>query len=134
MKITILDDYQDTIRTLSSFAKLKGHDVTVWTDHTKDNDILADRLRDTEALIAYRERTPIRAALIDRLDRLRIISQVGWYPHIDVDACTRRGIIVSSHMMPGRPSYATAELNWGLIIAAMRRIPQEDAAMRAGRW
>ncbi|HEX4208922.1 MAG TPA: D-2-hydroxyacid dehydrogenase family protein [Candidatus Binataceae bacterium] len=134
MKITILDDYQDTIRTLPSFAKLKYHDVTVWTDHTKDTDILADRLRDTEALILYRERTPIRAPLIDRLDRLRIISQVGWYPHIDIDACTRRGIIVSSHMMPGRPSYATAELNWGLIIAAMRRIPQEDAAMRAGRW
>ncbi|HUN56681.1 MAG TPA: D-2-hydroxyacid dehydrogenase family protein [Candidatus Binataceae bacterium] len=134
MKITILDDYQNVIRTLSSFAKLNQHDVTIWTDHTKDSDILAERLRDTEALITYRERTPIRERLIERLDRLRIISQVGWYPHIDVDACTRRGIIVSSHMMPGRPSYATAELNWGLIIAAMRRIPQEDAAMRAGRW
>ena len=94
----------------------------------------AGRLRDTEALILFRERTPIRAPLIDRLDQLKIISQVGWYPHIDIAACTRRGVIVSSHMMPGRPSYATAELNWGLIIAAMRRIPQEDAAMRAGRW
>jgi D-3-phosphoglycerate dehydrogenase / 2-oxoglutarate reductase len=134
MKITILDDYQNTISSLPSFTKLAGHDVTVWTDHTKDTLILADRLRDTEALILYRERTPISAPLIDRLGHLRIISQVGWYPHIDVDACTRRGIIVSSYMMPGRPSYATAELNWGLIISAMRRIPQEDAAMRSGRW
>ena len=134
MKISILDDYQNTIRTLPSFAKLAGHDVAIWTDHTKDVDTLADRLHDTDALVLFRERTPIRAPLIDRLDHLRIISQVGWYPHIDVDACTRRGIIVSSHMMPGRPSYATAELNWGLIIAAVRRIPQEDAAMRAGRW
>jgi D-3-phosphoglycerate dehydrogenase / 2-oxoglutarate reductase len=134
MNITILDDYQNTIRTLPSFAKLANHDVTIWNDHTKDVDTLADRMRDTEALVAYRERTPIRAPLIERLPRLKIISQVGWYPHIDVAACTSHGIIVSSHMMPGRPSYATAELNWGLIIAAMRRIPQEDAAMRAGRW
>ncbi|MGA2411139.1 MAG: NAD(P)-dependent oxidoreductase, partial [Candidatus Binataceae bacterium] len=134
MKITILDDYQDTIRTLPNFAKLAGHQVSIWNDHTKDTGTLAERLGDTEALVLYRERTPIRAPLIERLARLKIISQVGWYPHIDIAACTRRGIIVSSHMMPGRPSYATAELNWGLIIAAMRRIPQEDAAMRAGRW
>jgi D-3-phosphoglycerate dehydrogenase len=134
VKITILDDYQNTIRTLPAFAKLAGHDVTVWTDHTTDTVALADRLRYTEALVLFRERTPIRAGLIDLLQHLHIISQVGWYPHIDIEACTRRGIIVSSHMMPGRPSYATAELNWGLIIAAMRRIPQEHAAMRAGRW
>jgi D-3-phosphoglycerate dehydrogenase / 2-oxoglutarate reductase len=134
MQITILDDYQNSIRTLPSFANLAGHDVKVWTDHTTDTDTLAERLRETEALVLFRERTPVGATLVDRLEHLRIISQVGWYPHIDIDACTRRGIIVSSHMMPGRPSYATAELNWGLIIAAMRRIPQEHAAMRAGRW
>jgi D-3-phosphoglycerate dehydrogenase len=134
MHITILDDYQDTIRILPSFAKLIGHDVAVWTDHVIDTDALADRLRDTEALVLFRERTPIGGALLDRLGSLRLISQVGWYPHIDIGACTRRGVIVSSHMMPGRPSYATAELNWGLIIAAMRKIPQEHAAMRTGRW
>jgi D-3-phosphoglycerate dehydrogenase / 2-oxoglutarate reductase len=134
MNITILDDYQDTIRTLACFGKVAGHHVTVWNDHTKDVDVLAQRLRDTEGLALIRERTPIRAALLERLDKLRLISQVGVYPHIDVDACTRRGVIVSSSTMPGRPSYATAELTWGLIIAAFRRIPQEMAALKAGTW
>jgi len=134
MNITVLDDYQDTIRTLACFAKVAGHHVTIWNDHTKDVDELARRLKDTEALALIRERTPIRAPLLERLDRLRLISQVSVYPHIDVEACTRRGVILSSSTMPGRPSYATAELNWGLIIAAMRRIPQEMAALRAGRW
>lgn len=134
MKITILDDYQNTVRTLACFSKVAHHDVTIWNDHTKDVEVLAERLKDTEALALIRERTPIRAPLVARLDRLRIISQVSVYPHIDVEACTRRGILVSSYMMPGRPSYATAELTWGLILAAVRRIPQEMAALKAGRW
>ena len=134
MNITILDDYQDTIRALACFRKIAGHSVTIWNDHTKDVDVLAQRLKDTEALTLLRERTPIRAPLIERLDKLRIISQVSVYPHIDVEACTRRGVIVSSYMAPGRPSYPTAELTWGLTIAALRRIPQEMAALRAGKW
>ncbi|HXH81410.1 MAG TPA: D-2-hydroxyacid dehydrogenase family protein, partial [Candidatus Tectomicrobia bacterium] len=134
MKITILDDYQDTIRTLRCFAKVTGHDVTIWNDHTKDVDTLAARLKDTEALALLRERTPIRAPLLERLDRLRIISQVSVYPHIDVDACTRRGVVVSSLTAGAGPSYATAELTWGLVLAALRRIPQEMAALKAGRW
>ncbi|MBI2162291.1 MAG: D-2-hydroxyacid dehydrogenase family protein [Candidatus Rokubacteria bacterium] len=134
MNVTILDDYQDTIRTLACFRKIAGHSVTIWNDHTKDVDVLARRLKDTEALTLLRERTPCRAPLIERLDKLRIISQVSVYPHIDVEACTRRGVIVSSAALPGRPSHATAELTWGLIIAALRRIPQEMAALRAGKW
>jgi D-3-phosphoglycerate dehydrogenase len=134
MKITILDDWQDTIRTLPAFKKVASHDVTVWTDHTKDVEKLADRLKDTEVLCLIRERTPIRAPLIERLPRLRMITQVGVFPHVDVEAATKRGIIISSQTGPGRPSYATAELNWGLIIAAMRRIPQEAAALKAGKW
>jgi D-3-phosphoglycerate dehydrogenase len=134
MNITVLDDYQDTIRTLACFAKVAGHDVTIWNDHTKDVEVLAKRLHDTEALALIRERTPIQAPLLERLDRLKIISQVGVYPHIDVEACTRRGVIVSASSMPGRPSYGTAELTWGLIIAAFRHIPQETAALKAGRW
>jgi D-3-phosphoglycerate dehydrogenase / 2-oxoglutarate reductase len=134
VNITVLDDYQDTIRTLDCFSKVAGHEVTIWNDHTKDVDALGERLKDTEALALIRERTPIRGPLLDRLDRLRLISQVGVYPHIDVEACTRRGVVVSSSSMPGRPSYATAELTWGLIIAAFRRIPQEMAALRAGKW
>ena len=134
MKITILDDYFDTLRTLACFRKLDGHEVTVWNDHTEDLDTLAARLKDTEVLVLIRERTQIRGPLLDRLDALRLISQRSVYPHIDIDACTRRGVIVSSGQHAGTPSYATAELTWGLIIAAMRRIPQQMYALREGRW
>jgi len=108
MKITILDDYFDTLRTLPCFQKLNGHDVTVWTDHVQDDERLADRLRDTEALVLIRERTQIRAPLIERLPHLRLISQRSVYPHIDIDACTRRGVIVSSNLHADTPSYAAA--------------------------
>lgn len=134
MNITILDDYQDVVRTLRCFAMLDGHHVTIWNDHNKDTAILAERLRDTEALVLIRERTPIGAPLIARLPALRLISQRSVYPHIDIQACTQGGVIVSSNLGEGKPSYATAELTWGLILAAMRRIPQEMIAMRAGRW
>lgn len=134
MKIAILDDYQDVVRTLSCFAKLQGHDVTVWNDHIKDVDVLAKRLQDTEALVMIRERTPLRAPLIARLPRLKLVSHHSVYPHVDVDALTRQGILLCSNLHPGQPSYATAELTWGLIIAAMRKIPQEVAALKAGRW
>ena len=134
MKITILDDYHDTVRTLPCFRKLDGHEVEIWNDHVQDLDALAERLRDTEALVLIRERTEIRAPLIERLGKLRLISQRSVYPHIDVDACTRRGIVISSNQHPGTPSYAAAELTWGLVIAAMRQIPQQMAALKAGQW
>ena len=134
MKISILDDYFDTLRTLACFRKLDGHQVTVWNDHVEDVDTLAARLQDTEVLVLIRERTPIREPLLQRLEALRLISQRSVYPHIDIDACTRRGVIVSSDLHAGSPSYATAELTWGLIIAAMRQIPQQMAALRAGTW
>jgi D-3-phosphoglycerate dehydrogenase len=134
MKVTILDDYFDTLRTLPCFQKLDGHDVTVWTDHVQDDEVLADRLRETEALVLIRERTHIRAPLIDRLPKLRLISQRSVYPHIDIDACTRCGVIVSSNLHADTPSYAAAELTWGLILACLRRIPQQMSALRSGRW
>ena len=134
MKISILDDYFDTLRTLSCFRKLDGHEVMVWTDHTQDIDKLAERLKDSEVLVLIRERTEIREALLERLDALRLISQRSVYPHIDIDACTRRGVIVSSDQHAGSPSYAAAELTWGLTLAAMRQIPQAMYALRAGTW
>jgi D-3-phosphoglycerate dehydrogenase / 2-oxoglutarate reductase len=134
MKITVLDDYFDTLRTLPCFAKLAGHDVTVWNDHVQDVDRLAERLRETEALVLIRERTHIRAPLLERLPRLRLISQRSVYPHIDIDACTRLGIVVSSDQHAGTPSYATAELTWALILAAARRLPQQAASLKAGQW
>src|SRR5713101_3161518 len=134
MNITILDDYQNMVKTLAAFGKATGHSVTIWNDHTKNVDVLAERLKDTEALALIRERTSIQEPLLARLPKLRIISQVGAYPHIDANACTRHGVIVSSYTGPGRPSYATAELNWGLMIAAFRRLPQEINALKAGTW
>jgi D-3-phosphoglycerate dehydrogenase len=134
MKVTILDDYFNTLRTLPCFGRLAGHDVTIWNDHVQDVDALAERLRDTEALVLIRERTQIRAPLIDRLDALRLISQRSVYPHIDIEACTRRGIVVSSNLHAGTPSYATAELTWALILAAARQLPRQVAALRDGVW
>ena len=134
MRISILDDYHDTLRTLACFKKLAGHEVKIWNDHVQEVDALAARLRDTEALVLIRERTQIRAPLLDRLDKLRLISQRSVYPHIDIEACTRRGVIVSSSQHPGSPSYATAELTWALMLAAMRELPRQMAALKAGKW
>jgi D-3-phosphoglycerate dehydrogenase len=134
MKITVLDDYHDTVRTLACFNKLRGHDVTIWNDHVQDTDTMAERLRDTEALVLIRERTKIGAALLDRLPRLKLISQRSVYPHIDIAACTHNGVIVSSSQHPGTPSYATAELTWGLVLSAFRQIPQQMASLKAGTW
>jgi D-3-phosphoglycerate dehydrogenase len=134
VRVTVLDDYFDTVRTLPCFDRLAGHDVTVWTDHTQDIEILAERLRDTEALVLIRERTEIRTALLERLPKLRLISQRSVFPHIDVDTCTRLGIVVSSDLHAGSPSFAAAELTWGLILAAVRQIPQQAAALRVGIW
>ena len=134
MKISILDDYHDTVRTLACFQKLDGHEVTIWNDHLQDDAELAERLADTQALVLIRERTKIRAPLIERLPNLRLISQRSVYPHIDIDACTRHGVIVSSNMHSDTPSYATAELTWGLVLAAMRQIPRQMTALRSGQW
>ena len=134
MKIAILDDYLDTVRTLQCFAGLAEHDVTIWTDHCQDDDVLAERLAETEVLVPIRERTQISGALLERLPKLRLISQRGSWPHIDIDACTRLGIVVSSDVHPGAPSYATAELTWGLVLSAARRLPEQVAALRAGTW
>jgi D-3-phosphoglycerate dehydrogenase len=134
MKISILDDYHDTVRTLDCFAKLAGHDVTIWNDHVQDVDALAERLHDADALVLIRERTQIRAPLLERLPKLRLISQRSVYPHIDVDACTRLGIVVSSSQHAGTPSYATAEMTWALMLAAVRKIPQQMASLKAGQW
>ena len=116
MNISILDDYHDTLRTLHCFSKLSDHNVTIWNDHIQDVDKLAERLADAEVVVLIRERTHIRAPLLERLPKLKLISQRSVYPHIDIDACTRLGVIVSSSQHPGTPSYATAELTWGLVL------------------
>jgi len=134
MKISILDDYDNTLRTLACFKKLAGRQVTIWNDHVQDIDILTERLREAEVLVLIRERTEIRAPLLQRLDKLKLISQRSVYPHIDIGACTERGVIVSSNQHSDTPSYAAAELTWALVLAAMRQVPQQMAALKAGQW
>lgn len=134
MKVSILDDYHDTLRTLPCFDKLKGHDVTVWTDHVADTETLAKRLSEAEVLVLFRERTEIKADLLARLPKLKMISQRSVYPHIDLEACTREGIVLCSNMHADTPSYAASELTWALVLAGMRHLPQEVAALKSGKW
>ena len=134
MKVTVLDDYQGVVRTLACFGKLAGHDVTIHEAPAGDIDSLVSRLADTEALLLIRERTAITRRVLERLPRLRLISLTGPVPHVDLKACAELGITVCSRVVPGRPSYATAELTWGLVLAAWRRIPQEMAHLKGGGW
>ncbi len=134
MKVHILDDWFDTLRHLPSFGKLAAHEVTVWTDHEEDPEVLADRLKDAEALVLFRERTKVTAALLQRLPKLRLISQRSVYPHVDVPACTTHGVLLCSNMHGDTPSYAAAELTWALILAAARQLPEQFASVKAGRW
>ncbi|ETA53476.1 D-2-hydroxyacid dehydrogenase family protein [Ponticoccus alexandrii] len=134
MKIHILDDWFDTLRTLPSFDLLKGHDVTVWTDHSEDVDTLAERLAPADCLVLFRERTAITAPLLERLPNLRLISQRSVYPHVDVPACTANGVLLCSNMHSDTPSIAAAELTFALILSSARQIPQQMASLRAGKW
>ncbi len=134
MRVHILDDWFDTLRTLPCFELLDGHDVTVWTDHEPDAARLAERVASAEALVLFRERTRIGADLLDRLENLKLISQRSVYPHIDVDACTRNGVLLCSNMHAGTPSYAAAELTLALILSSYRQIPEQAASLRTGDW
>jgi D-3-phosphoglycerate dehydrogenase len=128
----IPDDYQDCIRHLGCFARLGGHEVTVYNDSTDDPDELARRFGDAEALVLIRERTRITPALLDRLPRLRLISQTGKVSnHIRVEDCSARGIAVAEGRGDPGP---TAELTWALVMGAMRFVPQEVARLKAGQW
>lgn len=132
MKIVIPDDYQDAVRHLDAFAKLAGHDVTIFNDTVTDLDALVERFADAEALVLIRERTRITEALLERLPKLKLISQTGGgAAHVDQAACERRGV----KLMTGTGSpVAAAELTWGLLMAATRHIPQEFENLKAGRW
>ncbi len=134
MRVHILDDWFDTLGRLPCFRQLDGHDVTVWTDHVADVEVLADRLQEAEVLVLFRERTKITRALLDRLPNLRLISQRSVYPHVDVPACTDHGVLLCSNMHAGTPSYAAAELTWALIMAGMRGLPAQMASAKSGNW
>jgi D-3-phosphoglycerate dehydrogenase len=142
MKIVILDDYQDAVRTLNCFPKLAGHAVTIYHDTVKDPAALAERLKDAEAVVLIRERSRITGELLARLPGLRLISQTGGgFPHIDVAACTRYGVAIAAPVAMKEPSNpgkqtssSTAELTFALIMASLRHLPQEVAALKAGKW
>lgn len=134
MKVAILDDWFDTLRSLPCFSKMRHHEVSVWTDHVEDEDILAGRLVQAEALVLIRERTRITGTLLDRLPNLKLISQRSVYPHVDVTGCTRNGVLLCSDMHSDTPSYAAAELTWALVLAAARRLPEQFASLKSGNW
>lgn len=132
LRIGIPDDYADMVRTFSSFHRIAGHPVSIWTDAADDVDDLADRLKEIEALVLIRERTPISAALLARLPKLKLITVSGPYPNVDLAACTAHGVVLCAAV--NRPTLATPELTWALIMAATRRIPQEAARLKSGGW
>ena len=133
MKIAVIDDYQDAFRKLECFPKLKGHDVVAYHDTEKDPGRLAERLKDADAVLLTQQRSPFPRAVVERLPKLKLISQTGRNAgHIDVAACTEKGIVVSAGGV-GNPS-PTAELTWGLILSALRHIPHEVERLKQGRW
>ncbi|WP_323073239.1 D-2-hydroxyacid dehydrogenase family protein [Mycetohabitans endofungorum] len=132
MKIAILDDYQDAVRKLDCFQLLAEHDVKVFNNTVRGLGQLVSRLAEVEALVLIRERTRITPQLLDKLPRLKVISQTGRVSsHLDLQACTERSIPVLEGT--GSP-VAPAELTWALIMAAQRRIPQYVANLKQGAW
>ncbi|GAA4230209.1 D-3-phosphoglycerate dehydrogenase [Sagittula marina] len=134
MKVHILDDWFDTLRGLPCFDLLTDHEVTVWTDHEPDPAALAARLVEADCVVLFRERTHVTRDLLERLPNLRLISQRGAWPHVDVDACTDAGVLLCSNKGADGANYAAAELTFALILSAMRQLPQQMASVKAGGW
>jgi D-3-phosphoglycerate dehydrogenase len=132
MNIVILDDYQDVVRKLSCASKLEPYQARVYTNNVKGIGQLAVRLKDAEVLVLNRERTHLTRALIDKLPKLKMVSQTGHVgTHVDVAACTERGIAVAQGV--GLPD-APAELTWALIMAAAKRLPHYISHLKHGAW
>ncbi|HEY7317966.1 MAG TPA: D-2-hydroxyacid dehydrogenase family protein [Candidatus Binatia bacterium] len=133
MKIAVIDDYQNAFKTLKCYPKLSGHEVVVYTDTAKDVAKLAERLKDAEVVVLTQQRSSFPRALIERLPKLRLIGQTGRAAtHVDLEACTEKGIIVSAGGTGN--SNATAELTWGLILSALRNLPYEVKQLKEGKW
>ena len=132
MNIVILDDYQDAVRKLAAASKLEAYPAKVYTNTVKGLGQLSVRLRDADVIVLIRERTQLTRALIEKLPRLKMVSQTGRIgSHVDVTACTERGIAVAEGV--GSP-VAAAELTWALIMAAARRLPQYIGNLKHGAW
>lgn len=134
MKIHILDDWYDSLRALPSFRLLDGHEVTVWTERAPDAATLAQRLRDAEAVVLFRDRTAITPEVAAALAGPRLIAMRGQHNHVDTAALTRVGVLFCAKMTKDGPSVPTAELTFGLILSALRHLPEQIASARAGLW
>jgi len=133
MKIAVIDDYQNAFKTLKCFPKFNGHEVQIYTDPETSLDKLADRLKDADAVVLTQQRTYFPRALIEKLPKLKLIGQTGRAAtHIDLEACSEKGIVVSAGGAGN--SNATAELTWGLILSALRNLPFEVKRLQEGRW
>jgi D-3-phosphoglycerate dehydrogenase len=133
MKIAVIDDYQNAFKTLKCCSKLSGHEVIVYTDTEKDPVRLADRLKDADVVLLTQQRSAFPRAVIERLPKLKLIGQTGRAAtHVDLVACTEKGIVVSAGGS-GNPN-ATAELTWGLILSALRNLPYEVRRLKEGHW
>jgi D-3-phosphoglycerate dehydrogenase len=132
MHIVIPEDYQQAVRGLDCFARLRDHEVTVLDQPLHDLDAMAAAFADADALVLIRERTRIDDALLARLPRLRLISQTGRLSgNVDLTACARHGVAVAEGS--GSP-IAPAELAWALVLAASRRLRAYGDALHAGHW
>jgi D-3-phosphoglycerate dehydrogenase len=133
MKITVIDDYQNAFKTLKCFPKLAAHEVVVYTDTANDVASLAEKLKDADAVVLTQQRSYFPRALIEKLPKLKLIGQTGRAAtHVDLKACTEKGIVVSAGGS-GNPN-ATAELTWGLILSSLRNLPLEVTSLKNGGW
>jgi D-3-phosphoglycerate dehydrogenase len=133
MKIAVIDDYQNAFRTLKAYPKLRDHEIVVFTDTETDIGKLADRLKDADAVVLTQQRSSFPRALVERLPKLKLIGQTGRAAtHVDLNACTEKGIVVSAGGAGN--SSATAELTWGLILSALRNLPFEVKRLKEGHW
>jgi len=133
MKIAVIDDYQNAFKTLKCYSKLSGHEVVVYTDTEKDPVRLADRLKDADVVVLTQQRSAFPRAVIERLPKLKLIGQTGRAAtHVDLVACTEKGIVVSAGGSGN--ANATAQLTWGLILSALRNLPYEVRRLKEGHW
>lgn len=134
MKIAVLDDYQDAFRKVSSFERLKDHEVVVFHDSERDPVKLAERLKDADAVVLTQQRSSFPRAVIERLPKLKLIVQTGSHrDHIDWTACAEKGITALGTRVGGTLN-STAELTWALMLASVRHIPHEAQQLKQGVW
>ncbi|MDT0681446.1 D-2-hydroxyacid dehydrogenase family protein [Roseicyclus sp. F158] len=134
MKIHILDDWYGDLAGLPAMDMLKDHDVTIWSDKPESEDILAERLRDAEVVVLFRDRTQVTESLAAKLPNTKLIAMRGNYPNVDVDGLTKHGILFCSDMSSGGANVSTAELAFLLGLSTLRYLPEAIGSARAGKW